>query len=439
MRVVDLILRKREGGRLTRVEVDGLVGGITDGSVPEYQTAALLMAIVFRGLDADETAWLTDAMVRSGRRVDLSSLPGVKVGKHSTGGVGDKMSLIVVPIVAACGVLVPKSSGRALGHSGGTIDKLESIPGFRVDMPMGECLAVLGELGCMFVGQTADLAPADKKLYALRDVTGTIESVPLIASSIMSKKIAEGANALVLDVKVGRGAFMKTADDARRLAGAMVEIGRRVGLPTRAVLTAMDAPLGRAIGNALEVIESIETLKGRGPADVTELSVTLASHMLVVAGVAADEASARARVAEVIASGAALDKFRALIARQGGDASVVDDYSRLASTTAREAVPARQRGFIVGIDAECIGRASMLLGAGRERLDTPIDYGAGILLRASVGEQVEAGQPLAELRIGRHARIEDARALVDAAFAIGDAPPPSRPLVYDVVGEQHDV
>ncbi len=434
MRVVDLIVRKREGGPLTRVEIEGLVAGITDGSVPEYQTAALLMAIVFRGLDADETAWLTDAMVRSGRRVDLSSLPGVKVGKHSTGGVGDKMSLIVVPIVAACGVLVPKSSGRALGHSGGTIDKLESIPGFRVDMPMGECLAVLGELGCVFVGQTADLAPADKKLYALRDVTGTIESVPLIASSIMSKKIAEGANALVLDVKVGRGAFMKTADDARRLAGAMVEIGRRVGLPTRAVLTAMDAPLGRAIGNALEVIESIETLKGRGPADVTELSTTLASHMLVVAGVSADEASARARVAEVIASGAALDKFRAVIARQGGDASVVDDYSRLASTTAREAVPARQRGFVVGIDAECIGRASMLLGAGRERLDTPIDYGAGILLRASVGEQVEAGQPLAELCIGRHARVQDARTLVDSAFAIGDAPPPSRPLVHDVVG-----
>jgi pyrimidine-nucleoside phosphorylase len=434
MRVVELILRKREGGNLTRAEIEGLVQGITDGSIPEYQTAALLMAIVFRGLDPDETAWLTDAMVRSGRRVDLSSLPGVKVGKHSTGGVGDKVSLVVVPIVAACGALVPKSSGRALGHSGGTIDKLESIPGFRVDMPMQECLAVLGELGLFFVGQTPDLAPADKKLYALRDVTGTIESVPLIASSIMSKKIAEGADALVLDVKVGRGAFMKTAEDARRLAGAMVEIGRLVGMPTRAVLTAMEAPLGRAIGNALELIESIETLKGRGPADVTELSATLASHMLIIAGVAADEATARARVAEAVVSGAALDKLRAVIARQGGDASVIDDYSRLPSTSAREAVPAPQRGFIVGIDAERIGRASMLLGAGRQRLDAPIDYGAGILMRASVGQHVDAGQPLADLCIGRHAQLDDARALAASAFTFGDAPPTAGPLVYDVVG-----
>lgn len=434
MRVVDLIVRKRDGGQLTRADVDGLVAGITDGTIPDYQTAALLMAIVFRGLDADETAWLTDAMVRSGRRVDLSSLPGVKVGKHSTGGVGDKLSLIVVPIVAACGGLVPKSSGRALGHSGGTIDKLESIPGFRIDMPMTECLAVLGDLGCVFVGQTADLAPADKKLYALRDVTGTIESVPLIASSIMSKKIAEGADALVLDVKVGRGAFMKTLDDARGLARAMVEIGRRVGLPTRAVLTAMDAPLGRAVGNALEVIESIETLKGRGPADVSELAVTLASQMLVVAGLAADETSARTRVAGVIANGAALDKFRAVIARQGGDASVVDDYSRLASAAGHEDVTAPRGGFVAGIDAERIGRASMVLGAGRERLDTPIDYGAGILMRVAPGEQVEAGQPLARLCIGRHARLEEARVLAASAFMLGDAPPPQRPLIYDVVG-----
>jgi pyrimidine-nucleoside phosphorylase len=286
----------------------------------------------------------------------------------------------------------------------------------------------------VFVGQTADLAPADKKLYALRDVTGTIESVPLIASSIMSKKIAEGADALVLDVKVGRGAFMKTAAQARQLAGAMVEIGRRVGLPTRAVLTSMEAPLGRAVGNALEVIESFETLKGRGPADVTELSVTLASQMLVVAGLAADDAAARARVTDVIASGAAADKIRAVIARQGGDASVVDDYTRLASADRREDVAAARTGFVVGIDAERIGRASMLLGAGRERLDTPIDYGAGILLRTSVGDHVQAGQPLAELRIGRHGRIDDARTLATGAFELADAPPPALPLILEVVG-----
>lgn len=434
MRVVDSILRKRGGGTLARAEIDALVAGVTDGSIPEYQTAALLMAIVFRGLDPDETAWLTDAMVRSGQRVDLSSLAGVKVGKHSTGGVGDKLSLIVVPIVAACGALVPKSSGRALGHSGGTIDKLESIAGFRTDLSVAECLAVLGEVGCVFVGQTADLAPADKKLYALRDVTGTIESVPLIASSIMSKKIAEGVGALVLDVKVGRGAFMKSVPQARELAEAMVGIGRRVGLPTRAVLTAMDAPLGRAVGNALEIIESLETLKGRGPADVSELATTLASHMLVVAGVESDDASARARVVDVIESCAALEKFRAVIARQGGDTSVVDDYGRLPSTAASDDVLAPREGFIVGIDAEAIGRASMLLGAGRDRLDTPIDHGAGILLHASVGESVEQGQPLAHLRVGRHARLDEARALAASAFEIGETAPSTGPLVRDVVG-----
>jgi pyrimidine-nucleoside phosphorylase len=433
MRVVDLILRKREGGRLPQADIDALVAGVTDGSIPEYQTAALLMAIVFRGLDDDETAWLTDAMVRSGRRVDLSALPGIKVGKHSTGGVGDKMSLIVVPIVAACGVMVPKSSGRALGHSGGTIDKLEAIPGFRVDLSPEERTDVLRAHRCVFVGQSRDLAPADKKLYALRDVTGTIESVPLIASSIMSKKIAEGADALVLDVKVGHGAFMKSVDDARRLARAMVAIGARVGLPTRAVLTAMDAPLGRAVGNALEVIESLETLKGRGPADVTELAETLASHMLLMARRAPDEAAARALAAGAVRSGAALATLKAVIAAQGGDAAVVDDYGRMASADVREQVAAPRGGFVTGIDAERIGRASMMLGAGRERLDTPIHYGAGITLDAVPGALVRAGQPLAHLHVGRADRLDEVRVLAASAFAIGDAPPPSTPLVHDVV------
>jgi pyrimidine-nucleoside phosphorylase len=433
MRVVDVIVRKRDGGRLSRADIDALVTGITSGAIPEYQTAALLMAIVFRGLDPDETAWLTDAMVRSGQRVDLSSLGGKKVGKHSTGGVGDKLSLIVVPLVAACGGQVFKSSGRALGHSGGTIDKLESIPGFKVGMPMAECIEVVRQVGCCYVGQTADIAPADKKLYALRDVTGTIESVPLIASSIMSKKIAEGADSLVLDVKVGRGAFMKTADDARRLARAMVDIGDRVGLPTRAVLTSMEAPLGRAVGNALEVIESLETLKGRGPADVTELSVTLASHMLVVSGLAPDEATARTRVTEALSSGAALERFRAVIVHQGGDASLVDDYGRFAEAARREPVLAPRGGIVEAIDAESIGRASMMLGAGRERLDTPIDYGAGIRIEAPLGTAVKAGDVLAWLCVGATARLDEAGALAAAAFVIGDAAPSETPLVIDVV------
>ena len=433
MRIVDLIIRKRSGGRLERQEIDALIAGVTDGTVPEYQIAALLMAIVFRGLDDEETAWLTDAMVRSGGRVDLSSIPRVKVGKHSTGGVGDKISLIVVPVVASCGVVVPKSSGRALGHSGGTIDKLESIPGFRVALGRDEFLAVIAEHGCAFVGQTANIAPADKKLYALRDVTGTVESVPLIASSIMSKKIAEGTDALVLDVKVGRGAFMKQVQDARRLAEAMVAIGARVELPTRAVLTSMEAPLGRAVGNAVEMIESFETLKGRGPADLAEVAWTIASHMVAASGLEPDLDAARRRVEQAVSSGAALECFRRVIDRQGGDAAVVDDYSRLPAVRHRESVVAPRGGFVSAIDAGRIGRASMTLGAGREELDMPIDYGAGILLHVSRGTQVRAGDTLAELLVGAHGRLGEARALADAAFELSDAPPPATPLVHGVV------
>jgi pyrimidine-nucleoside phosphorylase len=433
MRVVDLIARTRDGGRLTREEIHQLVAGVTAGTIPEYQTAAWLMAVVWRGLDADQTAWLTDAMVRSGQRIDLSAIAGPTVGKHSTGGVGDKLSLIVVPIVAACGGRVLKTSGRALGHSGGTIDKLEAIAGFRVDLPMAECLAVLAEIGCAFVGQTADIAPADKKLYALRDVTGTIESVPLIASSIMSKKIAEGASALVLDVKVGRGAFMKTLPDARRLSEAMVEIGRNVGLPTRALLTAMDAPLGRAVGNALEVAEAVATLKGTGPADVTGLSVALASHMLLAAGLARDAASAETRVVEAIASGAAYSVFEAVVSRQGGDISVLERIAEASAAPVREVIVASRSGCIAGIDAERIGRASMMLGAGRERLDTPIHYGAGIVIDTLPGADVRAGQPLATLHAGRPERLDEARALVTQAFEIEASAPPASPLVYDVI------
>ena len=433
VRMVDLIVRKRDGGRLAREEIDALVAGVTGGTIPDYQIAALLMAIVWRGLDDEETGWLTDAMARSGGRADWSAVPGVKVGKHSTGGVGDKLTLVVVPLAAACGVVVPKSSGRALGHTGGTVDKLESIPGFRTSLPREELLAVVAAHGCAFIGQSADLAPADKTLYALRDVTGTVESLPLIASSIMSKKIAEGTDALVLDVKVGRGALMQSFDEARRLAALMVAIGRQVGLRTRAVLTAMDAPLGRAVGNAVEVAESIETLRGQGPADVTELAVTLAGHMVAFAGIAPDEAAARRRVESALADGAALDRFRAVVARQGGDPAVVDDPSRLPAPSARRTAAASRSGVVVRIDARRVGRAAMALGAGRERIDSAIDYGAGIVLHVAPGSPVRAGDPLAELLVGAGRDAAFAERLVAEAIEIGEAPPPAVPLVYDVV------
>jgi pyrimidine-nucleoside phosphorylase len=433
MRIVDLIIRKRDGGRLSREEIDALVSGVTTGEIPDYQASALLMAIFLRGLDPEETGWLTDAMVRSGGRVDLSGLAGVKVGKHSTGGVGDKASLVIVPVVAACGALVPKSSGRALGHSGGTLDKLEAIPGFKLGLSASELVAQVRAIGCAFVGQSPTLAPADKKLYALRDVTGTVESLPLIASSIMSKKIAEGTDALVLDVKVGGGAFMKTLDDARRLAQAMVDIGGRAGLRTRAVLTAMDAPLGMAVGNALELREALEILEGRGPADLTMLCRTLAAHLLVVGNLAPTLDAAGERVDAAIRSGAAFARFRSLVEHQGGDVRVIDDGDRLPRTERVETVPAPSSGYVAAIHAEPVGRASMLLGAGRTRVDAPIDYGAGVVLRVRPGDHVNAGAALADAHVGRNAQIEEARSLLATAFVVSDHPPAPSPIILDVV------
>jgi pyrimidine-nucleoside phosphorylase len=433
MRMVDIIVRKRDGGALSRDEIAFVTTGVTAGTLPDYQVSALLMAMVLRGMTDEETAWLTEAMVESGHRVDLSSIPGVKAGKHSTGGVGDKTSIVVVPIVAACGVPVPKSSGRALGHTGGTIDKLESIPGFRVSMGRDAFLTQVREIGCAFVGQTADIAPADKKLYALRDVTGTVESIPLIASSIMSKKIGEGTDVLVLDVKVGRGAFMKTPGDARRLAESMVAIGARVGLRTEAVLTAMDAPLGHAVGNALEIRECIETLAGRGPRDLEILCLTLASRMVYLASGGTDLQSAEARVGDALTSGAALRKFGQLVARQGGDASIVKNPDRLPRAAGTRVFPAASSGYVTAIDAERIGRASMALGAGRDRVDALIDPAAGIVLHARPGDPVEAGAPLLTMHLGRNARPDDAAALLGPAIAIGPAPPAPAPLVIDIV------
>jgi pyrimidine-nucleoside phosphorylase len=336
-------------------------------------------------------------------------------------------------VVAACGALVPKSSGRALGHSGGTLDKLEAIPGFRLGLTADELIAQVRAIGCAFVGQSPTLAPADKKLYALRDVTGTVESLPLIASSIMSKKIAEGTDALVLDVKVGSGAFMKTLDDARRLAQAMVDIGARVGLRTRAVLTAMDAPLGLAVGNALELREALETLKGQGPSDLTLLCRTLAAHLLVVGTLAPDFDAAGDQVDEAIRSGAAFERFRSLVEHQGGDVRVVDDWDRLPRAERIETVSAPGSGFVTQIHAEPIGRASMLLGAGRTRVDASIDYGAGIVLRVKPGDRVDAGAALADVHVGRSAQLDAARSLLDDAFVIGDRPPVASPLILDAV------
>jgi pyrimidine-nucleoside phosphorylase len=433
---VDIIVSKRDGRALSRDQIRSFVSGVTDGTFPDYQASALLMAIVVRGMSAEETAWLTDAMVHSGIRVDLSGIPGVKVDKHSTGGVGDKASLVLAPLAAACGVPVPMMSGRGLGHTGGTLDKLEAIPGFRVNLSLEEMKAVLARTGCAMLGQTAQIAPADKKLYALRDVTGTVESIPLISASIMSKKIAEGIGALVIDVKTGSGAFMKTEADSRRLAESLVSIGNASGVRTEAIITAMDAPLGCAVGNALEVIECIEVLKGRGPADLVEVSLELAERMLVLGKVASDRPDAKRRVAEARASGAGLERFRRIIEGQGGDPRIVDDYGRLPHAPVRHEVTADCGGYVARLDAELVGRASVVLGAGRDRVEDSIDPAVGIMVRARVGDRVSVGDPVLELHYRDRARLDAALALLARAVTIGDdRPTDRRRLVGEVPGK----
>jgi len=432
MRAVDIILSKRDGRTLSREEIRYVVDGVTRGTLPDYQASALLMAILLRGMTREETAWLTDAMVHSGIRVDLGGVPGVKVDKHSTGGVGDKTSLVLAPLAAACGVPVPMMSGRGLGHTGGTLDKLEAIPGFRVDLSLEEMKAALARVGCAMIGQTAQIAPADKKLYALRDVTGTVESIPLISASIMSKKIAEGIDALVLDVKTGSGAFMKTEADSRALAESLVSIGNASGVRTEAIITAMDAPLGRTVGNALEVIECIEVLKGVESTDLVDVSVELAARMLVLGKVAGDRESAERQVREAIASGAGLDRFRRIIEAQGGDPKVVDDYARLPQAPHHHIVSAPRSGYVAGIDAELIGRASVALGAGRDRVEDPVDPAVGILLAAKPGDAVRAGDPVLEVHYRDRARLDAALRLAGGAITIDDHAPPRRPLI---VGE----
>lgn len=434
MRSVDIIQKKRDGGELTASELTFLIDGYSRGDIPDYQLSAWAMAVYFQGMTAKETASLTLAMANSGDQVDLGPISGIKVDKHSTGGVGDKTTLILAPLVASVGVPVAKMSGRGLGHTGGTIDKLESIEGFRTELSREKFMTQVNDIGLSVIGQSGNLAPADKKLYALRDVTATVESIPLIASSVMSKKIAAGADAIVLDVKTGSGAFMKTLEDSEQLAKAMVDIGTEVGRNTAAVISDMDQPLGFAIGNALEVQESIETLKGNGPEDLTELCLTLGAHMVVLGGKSDSVESAKELLRDQIKSGAALQKFKDFIAAQGGDASIADDPSKLPQAPIIIEVTAEGSGFVNAIEAEQLGLAAMLLGAGRATKDAVIDYAVGVTLRKKVGDPVNEGDTLALLHV-REAdeTAKDVAVKVRQAYTLSDAKPAPRALLLSVI------
>jgi len=433
MRPVDIIRKKRDGQSLTHAEVWTFVKAAADGHWPDYQLSALLMAICIRGMSTDETAWLTRAMADSGICLNLSDLPGPAIDKHSTGGVGDKTSLILAPLAAACGVYVPMMSGRGLGHTGGTLDKLESIPGFRVHLDLDEFHAVLRKVGVAMIGQTADVAPADKKLYSLRDVTGTVESIPLITASILSKKLAEGAKGLVMDVKVGRGAFMKDEPSARALAKSIVVNGNSNRLKTEALLTAMDTPLGCAVGNSLEVIECIETLKGHGPKDLEELSVELAARMVLMGKKAPDLDAARQMIRDALTSGQGLEKFREIVQAQGGDPRVIDHYGRLPTAPNLTTFNADRTGFISQLDAERIGHASMLLGSGRERAEHAVDPSVGLVLLKKPGDEVKTGEPVIEVHYRGDAKLPTVMNMLKESCVIDERPPTMMPLIMDVI------
>jgi pyrimidine-nucleoside phosphorylase len=419
MRAVDIIAKKRDGQELNRNEIGFVVRAYTSGELADYQISALLMAICLRGMTKEETIALTNAMLHSGVVVDFSDLGRPRVDKHSTGGVGDKTSLVLAPVVAAAGVLVPMISGRGLAHSGGTLDKLESIPGFRINLSLDEFRSTLVKVGAALIGQTAEIAPADKKLYALRDVTGTVACAPLMAASIMSKKMAEGITGLVLDVKFGSGAFMKSEDEARALAQVLIDIAHGMGKNAVALITDMNQPLGRAVGNSLEVIEAFEALKGKGPSDFIELCRELAAEMLVMGDAASDVERGRALYDELIESGAALEMMREIIEAQSGNPRVVNDYSLLPGAANQQAVSAPAAGYVQAIDTEAIGQASMLLGAGRARLDSTIDHGVGLIVEARIGDTVKQGSALVRLYFNDEARVEEAAGLVTRAYAIG--------------------
>lgn len=434
MHMLDLIDKKKKGKRLSKEEIYYIVQGYTEGEIPDYQISALLMAIYFQGMDAEETRMLTMAMVESGDQIDLSAIEGVKVDKHSTGGVGDKVSLVVIPLVASLGIPVAKMSGRGLGHTGGTIDKLESIEGFDISLSMEKFMENVNTYKMAIVGQTGDLTPADKKLYALRDVTATVDSIPLIASSIMSKKIASGSDAIVLDVKVGNGAFMKTLDDARALAKAMVSIGRGLGRETVAVLTNMNEPLGKEVGNANEVREAIKTLKGEGMQDLVNVSVTIAGHMAVLGGAFDGIEEAEKAIRENMKNGKALEMLKTLVKIQGGNVSQIENPDLLPTAKISVPVIAKKKGFVHEIKAEEIGTSAMLLGAGRETKEDVIDYAAGITLQKKVGDEVNEGDVLCTLLTNRE-NYQDAYDKAQEAYDIADERPEHIPFILDVITE----
>ncbi len=433
VRAPELIVRKRDGGTLEPDEIRALIDGYVSGSVTDYQMSALAMAVFFQGMSFEETVAMTLAMRDSGKVVDLDGIAAPKVDKHSTGGVGDKVSICLAPMVAACGVVVPMMSGRGLGHTGGTLDKLEAIPGFRVDLTVRQFRAQVRKIGCALIGQTGELAPADKRLYALRDVTGTVESIPLIASSILSKKLAEGIDALALDVKVGRGAFMKDESDARELARCLVKVGKLAGKRVSALLTDMDAPLGYTIGNGLETAEALEVLHGRGPSDLVELTYALGAEMLRLGGVAKNRAEAQRRLERAVDEGRALQKMRAIVDAQGGDPRVVDEPDRLALSEHRGKVVSNADGYVTDLDPLELGYVAMALGAGRARSEDTVDPGAGIRLHVQRGDRVRKGETLAVLYGSERARIAPGKRRAAGAFRIGKRRPAARDRLIDVI------
>jgi pyrimidine-nucleoside phosphorylase len=433
MNMYDIIYKKREGMKLAPEEIRFFIEGYTDGTIPDYQASALLMAIYFKKMDEEETYVLTDAMRHSGDIVDLSAIKGIKVDKHSTGGVGDKTTLIVGPLAAACGVPIAKMSGRGLGFTGGTVDKMESVPGLKTTLTEGEFIGQVNRMGLSVIGQTGRIAPADKKIYALRDVTATVDNVSLITSSVMSKKLAAGTDAIVLDVKCGRGAFVETLPEAEALAESMVKIGKADGKKTIAVITDMDQPLGKAVGNSLEVIEAIETLKGKGPADITELSVDLAGYMIYCGGKAGTPEEGKALAEKAINDGSGLRKMGEFIEGQGGNPSVIGDYSLFPQPAAFEKVNAKEGGFVSAIDARKIGLASQHAGAGRERKEDEIDLSAGLILTKKVGDKVEAGDEIATIYGRDKDKVKKAAKEVLGAYEIRKDEPKKQPLIKKVI------